>query len=136
MVAGDITKTAIITSFGLFEFLRMPFGLKNSAQTFQRLMDSILLDVPHAFVYLDDILVVSFSPTEHLEDLKFLFRDNGMVVNRAKCVLGADSVKFLGHTISAIPSRRWELCLYRRRSAPCAVSLAPSTSRRSNNIWG
>ena len=53
----DIPKTAVITPFGLFEFLRMPFGLKNSAQAFQRLMDSVFRDLAFTFVYLDDIFI-------------------------------------------------------------------------------
>ncbi len=52
----DVHKTAIITPFGLYEFLRMPFGLKNAAQTFQRLMDSVCAGLECVFVYLDDIL--------------------------------------------------------------------------------
>ena len=59
MAEEDVCKTAIITPFGLFEFLRMPFGLKNAAQAFQRLMDSTFGDISYAFVYLDDILVAS-----------------------------------------------------------------------------
>ena len=56
---ADIPKMAIATPFGLFEFLRMPFGLKNAAQTFQRLMDQVTQQLPGVFVYLDDVLVAS-----------------------------------------------------------------------------
>ncbi len=59
MAESDICKTAIITPFGLWEFLRMPFGRKNAAQTFQQLMDTILRGIPCIFIYLDDILVSS-----------------------------------------------------------------------------
>ena len=59
MKKGHESKTAIVTPFGLFEFLRMPFGLKNAAQTFQRMMDVVIKDLQGVFVYLDDILVAS-----------------------------------------------------------------------------
>ena len=38
---SDIPKTAITTPFGLFKFIRMPFGLRNAAQSFQRFMDQV-----------------------------------------------------------------------------------------------
>jgi hypothetical protein len=42
VAAEDVAKTAIITPFGLFEFTRLPFRLRNAGMTFQRLMDSVL----------------------------------------------------------------------------------------------
>ena len=110
---ADIPKTAVITPFGLFIFPRTPFGLKNAGQDFQRLMDAILGDLPFCFVYIDDILVASSSPAEHLRHLEEIFTildANGLVVNQAKCVLGKTSLEFLGyrvdkHGIAPLPER-------------------------------
>ena len=74
LAADSIPKTGLTTSFGLWEFLRMPFGLKNAAQTFQRLMDKVLNGVPFAFVYLDDILVASPSRELHAQHLQHVFK--------------------------------------------------------------
>jgi hypothetical protein len=66
----DVEKTAIITPFGLVEFPFMAFGLRNAAQTFQRFMDDILLDLDFCFAYFDDILVFPRSPEEHEQHLR------------------------------------------------------------------
>ena len=100
----DIRKTAVVTPFGLYEFPRTPFGLKTAAQSFQRLMDEILADIPHVFVYLDDVLVASATPAEHLRDLERLFKrlqENGLVINAKKCVFGQSTIDFLGYRIDA-----------------------------------
>ena len=55
-----IPKTAITTPLGLFEYIRMPFGL-HKAQTFQRFIDQVLRDQHFA----DDILITSSTPEEH-----------------------------------------------------------------------
>jgi len=103
MAASDIPKTAVITPFGLYEFLRMPFGLKNAAQAFQRLMDTVCRGLDFVFVYLDDILIASSCPAEHKEHLKAIFdrlQQHGLVVNPAKCVFGVEQIDFLGHRIN------------------------------------
>ena len=66
----DVQKTTVSTPFGLFEFRRMPFSLKNAGQSFQRFMDQVLAGIPHVFVYMDDVLVASKNEIEHQEDLR------------------------------------------------------------------
>ena len=86
----DVCKTAIVTPFGLIEFLSMPFGLKNAAQTFQRLMDRIFRGLPFVFIYLDDVLVASTNRRSHLKHLRVvldLLCQNGLVLNLEKCSL-------------------------------------------------
>ena len=99
----DIAKTAITTPFGTFEFLRMPFGLKNAGQTFQRMMDEILSDLDFIFVYMDDVLVASWSMDEHVEHFRELFRhlaSHDLVVGPGKCQFGQQKIEFLGHTVT------------------------------------
>ena len=74
--------------------------------------DNILQGIPFVFVYLDDILVASKNLSEHNSHLRTVFQllsDNGLVVNRAKCVFGAAELTYLGHLIekgiSPLPSR-------------------------------
>uniref|UniRef100_A0A5S6Q3K9 RNA-directed DNA polymerase n=1 Tax=Trichuris muris TaxID=70415 RepID=A0A5S6Q3K9_TRIMR len=100
----DVHKTAITTPFGLYEYLRMPFGLRNAAQTFQRLMDEVTRGLDFCFVYLDDILVASKTSKEHnihLEELFRRFNKYGVKLNPDKCVFHASSLEFLGFHLSA-----------------------------------
>jgi Reverse transcriptase (RNA-dependent DNA polymerase)/RNase H-like domain found in reverse transcriptase len=99
----DIGKTALITPFGTFEFLRMP-GLRNAGQTFQRLMDQIMRGLDYCFVYLDDILIASESLEQHevhLKEVLSRLEMAGLVLNKAKCVFAAAEVDFLGHRVTA-----------------------------------
>lgn len=69
----DIAKTAITTPFGLYEFLYMPFGLRNAAQTFQRFINEVLNVLQFCYAYIDDILVASTSEEQHEIHLRQLF---------------------------------------------------------------
>ena len=64
----DIAKTAFRTPRGLFEFVRMPFGLNNAPATFQRYMQNVLGDLYDngVLVYLDDVLVHARTEKELL----------------------------------------------------------------------
>ena len=69
-----IPKTAITTPFGLFEFVRMPFRLRNASQSFQRFMDQVLRDLDFAYVYIDDVLIASSSHDENVTHLHMVLR--------------------------------------------------------------
>ena len=99
----DIPETAIITPFGLFEFLRMPFGMRNAAQSFQRFIDQILRDLPFCYVYIDDLLIAGPDLETHRDNVREVLRRlqaNGLVLNPSKCVFAAPSLDFLSHTVS------------------------------------
>ena len=104
MNPADIPKTAITTPFGLFEFTRMTFGMRNAGNTFQRLIDRTMAGVDSASPYLDDILVFSRGEVEHRRDLQETLerlKAAGLTANAEKCEFNKPSIEFLGHTVSA-----------------------------------
>ena len=101
----DRDKTAWITPFGVYRFKRMPFGLRNSGATFQRLIDQLrkLLPLLLLLLYLDDILLLSRLFQDHLRELRALFdmlRKFQLRLNRVKCPFCCTEVRYLGHIIS------------------------------------
>lgn len=103
MAESDKEKTAIITSFGLYEFNSMPFGLRNAAQTFQRFMDVTLRGIESCFCYIDDILIASKTVEEnksHLREVFHRLREYGLSINLEKCNFGQKEIQYLGCTIS------------------------------------
>ena len=101
---ADIPKTTIITPFGLFEYVRMPFGLCNAAQTFQRFIDQVLRDLHFCYDYIDDILIASSNSEEHHQHLQAVFerlKEFGVIINPSKCAFGVNQLTFLGHHVTA-----------------------------------
>lgn len=97
---ADRPKTAIITPFGLFHYNYMSFGLRNGAQSFQRVIDEVLRGLDFLFCYIDDILVASENEIQHREHLEILLKrleENGLTINVSKCVFGQKTIKYLGH---------------------------------------
>ena len=116
METQDIPKTAFICHRGKFEFLRMPFGVKNAPAAFQELMQMVL-DPYKKFTtaYMDDIIVFSSSWTDHIQHINTVLTaltEAGLTASPRKCKWAGKSVQFLGHQVGAgqmaIPSHRVE----------------------------
>ncbi|CAB0042915.1 unnamed protein product [Trichogramma brassicae] len=104
MAEDDIPKTAVTSPLGLFEFLYMPFGLRNASQTFQRYVNKALGNLSFIFVYIDDALIASKSREQHKEHLKIVLdrlKEHNLRLNYSKCVFGQEKVVFLSHTVNA-----------------------------------
>ena len=107
----DIPKTAITTPFGLFEYIRMPFGLRNAAQTFQRFIDQVLHGLDFTYAYIDDLLIASENE-QHEYHLRLLFdrlQEYGVVINPSKCEFKVTSLDFLGHHIDCHGINLWKI---------------------------
>ncbi|GKT36102.1 Transposon Tf2-8 polyprotein [Aduncisulcus paluster] len=98
--------TAFCTPFGLYQWKRMPFGLKVAPAYFQRMMFSILGDLKPrgVVVYLDDILITGRTRQELIENTRLVLtrlKKYNLVLNGAKSEIGLQQIRFLGFEFSA-----------------------------------
>ena len=94
-----------VGSMGIYEFLRMPYGLCNAPATFQHLMQNCLgeLNLIYALIYLDDMIVYSKTEEEHLVHLHTAleqFMEHGLKLKPSKCNFFRTEISYLGHKVS------------------------------------
>uniref|UniRef100_A0A3B3RYT1 Gypsy retrotransposon integrase-like protein 1 n=1 Tax=Paramormyrops kingsleyae TaxID=1676925 RepID=A0A3B3RYT1_9TELE len=96
--------TAFITHKGLFRFKRVPYGLASAPAAFQKMIAIILDGLQNVANYLDDIIVWGRTVQEHdlaLQNVLQRLRDAGLQLNNSKCQFRKQSLKFLGHKVTA-----------------------------------
>ena len=102
----NIPYTAFtVGPLGFYECVCMPFGLTNAPATFQHLMESCLGDyhLKYCIIYLDDIIIFSKTPEEHIERLRKVFEKldkAGLRLKPSKCEFFKDQLEYLGHIVS------------------------------------
>ena len=92
-------------SMGLYECESMPFGLCNVPPTFQRLMQNCLgkLNLTYCLIYLDDVIVFSDTPYEHLRRMRVVFDrlcEHGLKLKPSKCEVFKSEINYLAHHVS------------------------------------
>ena len=101
----SMEKTAFVTKFGLFEFIKMPFGITNAPSAFQRLMDQVLghLRWTCAMCFIDDICVYSKTWEQHLRDVDAVLgamENAGISAKLSKCQFAREEIRFLGYMVN------------------------------------
>ena len=95
--------TAFVHEGVTWRYKRCCFGLKSLPQCFQRLVETVLQGIPGVQVYLDDVLVTGATRQEHDERFDIVMKrlkDVNITLNSDKCLLGVESLEFLGFIVS------------------------------------
>ena len=105
MAPDSCNKTAFVTPWGFYEWVRIPFGLANAVPAFQRFMEGVLEGYRDNFAlpYLDDTIVHSQSVAEHINHIREVlrkFQEKGLKLNLSKCVMFQREVPYLGRIVS------------------------------------
>ncbi|KAM7298858.1 Retrovirus-related Pol polyprotein from transposon 17.6 [Ixodes scapularis] len=96
---------AFATPRALYAWKVMPYGLRNSAATFQRVMNEVLREHRgYACAYIDHVAVYLESWEDHVNHLRAVLqtlKNVGLTVNPTKCKFAQSRVKYLGHVVGS-----------------------------------
>ena len=95
---------AFNSPFGKYKCIKIPFGLAQAPPYFQELMTGILKDFNFAIAYLDDIIIFSKTPQEHLSHIRKVFkklRSAKLSMKLSKCNFFSKEIQYLGHILNA-----------------------------------
>ncbi|KAK3283724.1 hypothetical protein CYMTET_8584 [Cymbomonas tetramitiformis] len=104
MAEEDVEKTAFTTQMGAYEWLVMPQRLQNSPSQYQRRMQRALGHLPFVRIFIDDVVVFSRTVEEHHDHVRQFLdtcREKGVYLKASKAQMLKESLRFLGHTLSA-----------------------------------
>jgi hypothetical protein len=127
----------IITHKGVYEYLRMPFGIKNAPSHFQRMMNSIFtseLSEGWLIFYIDDIIICSSTWEEHLTRLTIILEKIVKVnlkISLKKCAFGFRELTALGHVVSGL-----SLCIDQNKVAAVLKKPAPANKKELQSFLG
>ena len=99
----SIQKTAFNSPFRKYEYVKVPFGLAQASAYFQELMTGILKDFNFTIPYLDDIIIFSKTPQEHISHIRMLFKklkSANLSMKKNKCNFLSKEIQYLGHILS------------------------------------
>ena len=97
-----IPKTAFTSPFGKYEYVKVPFGLAQAPPYFKELMTGVLKDLLFAMAYLDDIIIYSSTPEEHLQHIKTVFKKlchAKLSMKLSKCHFFTKEIQYLRHIL-------------------------------------
>ena len=100
---SSIPKTAFNSPFRKYEYVKVPFRLAQAPAYFQELMTGILKDFPFPIAHLDDIIIFSKTPQEHLSYIHMVFeklKSANLTMKKSKCNFFSKEIKYLGHILS------------------------------------
>ena len=98
-----IRKTAFVTPFGKYEYLKFPFCLAQAPSYFQNLMNKVLNGLNFTLAYLDDIIIFSETAEQHLKQIQIVLnrlRQAKLKLKKSKCALFKKELHYLGHLLT------------------------------------
>ena len=126
--------SAFVTPDYFLQYTVMAFGMCNAPATFQRLVNTVLQNLPNCTAYLDDLVIYSSTWEDHVKTIRQVFSrlaKASLTINLAKCEFGKACVTYLGHEVGQGQVRPLEA-----KVAAVSACPAPTTRRELRRFLG